>query len=216
MTALELSEAWVYAAGADAPETYFYSPKAPGIAPDANGRPQLNLISAGSVAFLQVTGSWGLSQSQLEDTQRELARRLGRRPEELTLRPAPESVDGVALVLSGEGGDQVLQQSKSSGMAPFHATFNVTLDEAQLKAVQAALGGEGGRLGLVYDVTRRVPGTNTTAGHASSRDVRGGKRSGSAWSIASEHTESTTTHATSAEVEKVRARLDAADWGAGR
>jgi hypothetical protein len=212
MTALELSEAWVHAAGADTPETYFYSPKTPGIAPDPNGRPQLNLITAGGVAFLQVTGSWGLSETQLKEARSELARKLGRRPEALMLRPAPEQVDGVALVL----GDQVLQRSKSSGMSPFHAAFNVTLDADQLKAVQAALGGERGRLGLVYDITRLLPVTSTTAEHATRREVRDGKTLGSAWSSTSAQAESTTTHATSAEVETIRARLDAADWGAGR
>lgn len=216
MTALELSKAWVYPDEPDTSGAYSYSPKAPGIAADSNGRPQLNLMTAGSVAFLQVTGSWGLDAVQLEETRRELARKLGRRPEDLTLRPAPDRVEGVALVLGGEGGEQVLQRSKSSGMSPFHAAFNVTLDEAQLEAVKAAMDGETGRLGLVYEVTRGAHGTSTTNAQASHREVHVGGSLGGVWSGASQYAGSATTRAASPEVERISSRLDAADWRAGR
>jgi hypothetical protein len=216
MTALELSKAWVYPDEPDTSGAYSFSPKAPGIAADANGRPQLNLMTAGSVAFLQVTGCWGLNAGELEETRRELGRKLGRRPEDLTLRPAPDRVEGVALVLGGEGGEQVLARSKSSGMSPFHAAFNVTLDEAQLGAVKAAMDGEKGRLGIVYEVTREVPGARLTSAQASQTEVHVGGGQGGDWSSASRHAGSATTRAASPEVEKISSRLDAADWGAGR
>ncbi|MBI1180089.1 MAG: hypothetical protein GC201_05985 [Alphaproteobacteria bacterium] len=212
MKALELRDALVYPAGDDEPDLYYYAPKAPGIAADANGRRQFNLLTAGSVSFLQITGSWGLNPDKVAEARRELARKLGREPDALDLRPVPETVGAVSLVLAGDDGDTVLQQTKSSGMPPYHAAFNVMLDDARLKTVKAALGGERGVLGLRYDVTRRVPVTTTTAEHAAASDAGEGAGDGRAWSTATAQAASSVTRQTTEDIETLSVRLDAADW----
>jgi hypothetical protein len=141
MNAIELDDAIVTPA-ADDPDAFFFAPKAPGIAVDQNGRRQLNLLTAGPVSFLQVTAMWGLSAAEVEALRGQLASRLGRNPAALQLRPAPASVEGVALLISdGAGGFNVLQQGRSSGVPPYHTVFNVMLDATQLATVREALDG---------------------------------------------------------------------------
>src|SRR5690606_16936289 len=134
--AIELNNTVVTADEND-PDRFTYAPKTPGIALDSNGRPQLNVLRAGGVAFLQVTGAWGLGAGEVNELKAGLAARLGRDPAALKLAPASDAVDNVALLIAdAERRWQVLQRGKSSGVPPFHAVFNVMLNDEQLKKVQ--------------------------------------------------------------------------------
>ena len=217
MTVMELTNGLVYPAGEAEPDLFYYAPKAPGIATDGEGRRQFNLLAAGSVSFLQITGSWGLGAAGVAALKQELAGTLGRRADTLALMPVPESVDGAALVMSdGADGDTVLQQSKSSGVPPYHASFNIMLDAAQVKTVQEALGGKRLLLALRYDITRRVPVTRVTAEHAATSEVREDSGPDGFCNTASGRAETTATRETTQEIETFSVRLDAADWAAAR
>jgi hypothetical protein len=216
MTAMEFPDAWVYPTGEDGAAIHYYAPKVPGIAVDANGRRQFNLIGAGSVSFLQITGAWGLSQAQVARLKEDLGRRLGRPADELDVRPVPETVNGVSLVLHGENGDTVLQEAKSSGMAPHHAAFNVMLDAEQVKTVRAALDGEEGRLSLRYDLTRRLPVSATSHDWTHTAHTEEGSSDDCAWSASAEESRSSTTQEATEDIETLSVALDAADWGAAR
>lgn len=216
MTSMEFDNAVVVPAD-DGSDTYYYAPKAPGIAVDGEGRRQFNLLSAGSVSFLQLTGTWSLSAADLASLKKELAARLGRDPAQLTLQSMPETVDGVSLLL-GDGADgyTVLQQGKSSGVPPYQAAFNVMLDAAQLKTVQEALDGKRYRLALRYDITRQMPVTTTTAEHVATSEALEGDEAGASWRSESGHAETSASRETTMRSEKIGVQLDAADWPAAR
>ncbi len=217
MTVMELSNGLVYPAGEAEPDLFYYAPRAPGIASGGEGRRQFNLLAAGTVSFLQITGSWGLSAAGVAALKEELAGKLGRRAEALTLMPVPESVDGAALVMSdGADGETVLQQTKSSGVPPYHAAFNIMLDAAQVKTVQEALDGKRLLLALRYDITRRVPVTRVTAEHTATSEAREDSGPDGFCSTESGQAETTATRETTEEIEKLSVRLDAADWAAAR
>ena len=216
MTSMEFGNAVVVPAD-DGSDTYLYAPKAPGIAVDGDGRRQFNLLSAGSVSFLQLTGTWGLSSAETAALKKDIAARLGRDPAKLTLQPMPESIDSVSLLL-GDGADgyTVLQQGKSSGVPPYHAAFNVMLDAAQLKTVQEALDGKRHQLVLRYDITRQVPATTTTAEHVATSEALEGDEAGASWRSESGHAETSASRETITRSEKIGVQLDAADWPAAR
>lgn len=216
MTTIDLREAIITQDRHD-PDVFHYSPKAPGIAIDAEGRRQFNILTAGSVSFLQVTGCWGLNDPQIAALREELARKTGRDAAGLKLRPVPESVHGAALLLSdGAAGFTALQQSKSSGVPPYHAAFNVMLDATQLKTVQAALDGKRLQLLLRYDITQRIPVTSTSAEHVATSEARESSRRGHSCHTGSDYTETTVAHETTEEIKKLSVQLDAADWPASR
>lgn len=216
MTAIELDAAIVTPAGDD-PDAFLYAPRAPGIALDQNGKRQLNLLTAGPVAFLQVTGTWGLSTAEVEALRGRLASRLGRSPATLRLQPAPESVAGVALLIGdGTGELTVLQQGKSSGVPPYHAAFNVMLDATQLETVRQALNGERHLLALRYDIEHRQPVTATTADYTATDEVSRGKEPERSWSASSAQTTTKTARETTEEITTSSVLLDAADWASAR
>jgi hypothetical protein len=209
---IELDDAIVTPAGGD-PDAFFFAPKAPSIAVDPNGRRQLNVLTAGPVSFLQVTGAWGLNAAEVEALRGQLAGRLGRNPAALRLQPAPDAVTGVALLIGNGAGElAVLQQGRSSGVPPHHAVFNVMLDTAQLETAQEALGGKRGLLALRYDVVRRQPVTTTTAEHAAAHEVSGTREPGRSWSGVSAETTTKSTRETTEEITTTSVLLDAADW----
>lgn len=204
----ELDHAIVIPSGDD-PGTFLYAPKTPRIALDANGRHQLNLLSAGAVAFLQVTGAWGLNGAEVEEVREQLARKLGVQASTLRLQPLADSVDGAALLLGdGEGELRVLQESKSSGVPPFHAAFNVMLDETQLQTVRKALDGNHRLLALRYDITRRRPATTIDASYESIRTLSANTESQS--------TRARTKRETNDHLSTWSVQLDAADWPRGQ
>jgi len=216
MTAIELNDAVVTADEND-PNRFTYAPRTPGIAPDSNDRPQLNVLTAGGVAFLQVTGAWGLSSGEVTRLKERLAARLGRDPAALTLAPASDAVENVTLLIAdAEGRWQVLQQGKSSGVPPFHAVFNVMLNEEQLEKVQAALDGQRGLVALRYHVRRRRPVTQETGVEVRVKEAREGKEGTRSWSVALDDAAAVTARETAGEVERLAAELDAADWKPAR
>lgn len=194
---------------------WYYAPKRPGIARDGNGRPQFNLLSAGPVTFLQITGSWGVSD--VDSARRELAARLGKDTDSLDFRPMPERIDGVSLLL-GDGADgyTVLQQGKSSGMPPYHAVFNVMLEESQLRTVKDALDGKRHLLALRYDITRQTPVTSTTAEHVATSEAAQECGPDGSWRSASGQAETSASRETVMQIETLGAQLDAADWPSAR
>lgn len=214
MNPIELSNAVVMPDGDD-PDAFLYAPKAPGIAAGADGRRQFNLLTAGPASFLQLTGRWGLEAQEVSALREELAAKTGRGAASLKLRPLPETVDGASLLLAdGAGGYTVLQQSKSSGVPPFHAAFNVMLDTERLTTVREALDGKRGQLILRYDITHRLPAVRSTVERMSVRQTGKGGGEGVSWSTDSERDETRTTSETSEEITHHSAQLDAADWNA--
>jgi hypothetical protein len=154
MSTFEFCDAIVTASDDD-PDTFVFAPRKPDLALDENGRRQLNLLNAGPVSFLQVTGMWGLSAPKLDALRGELARKLGRNPATLRLRPQADTVRNVELRL-GEGADAVvLGTSTSSGVPPYHAAFSVMLDDPKrINRVKEALEGKERQLVLRYDIAR--------------------------------------------------------------
>ncbi|MGD8959785.1 MAG: hypothetical protein PVI27_08075, partial [Desulfobacteraceae bacterium] len=147
----------------------------------------------------------------------ELAAKTGRGAASLKLRPLPETVGGASLLLAdGAGGYTVLQQSKSSGVPPFHAAFNVMLDAERLKIVREALDGKRGQLILRYDITRRLPTVRSTVERVTTHQVSEEASKGLYRSAKSERAESRTTSETLEEITHHSAQLDAADWNAAR
>jgi hypothetical protein len=216
MTVIKLSNALVMPDGDD-PDAFLYAPKTPGIAVDADGRRQFNLLSAGPVSFLQLTARWGLDAGEVAALQDELAVKTGREAANLKLRPVLETVEGAALLLTdGAGGYTVLQQSKSSGVPPYHATFNVMLEAERLKTVREALDGKHDQLVLRYDITRRLPSVRSTAERVTTSEASKGGGEGVSWSAESERAETRTTSEISDEITKHSVQLDAADWNAAR
>lgn len=216
MNAIELSSALVVPDGDD-PDAFLYAPKAPGIAAGADGRRQFNLLTAGSVSFLQLTGRWGLDAQEVAALGEELAAKTGRGAAGLKLRPLPETVAGASLLLAdGAGGYTVLQESKSSGVPPFHAAFNVMLDAGRLTTVREALDGKRGQLILRYEITRRLPVVRSTVERMSVRQTGERGAEGVSWSSDSARAETRTTSETSQEITHHSAQLDAADWNAAR
>lgn len=216
MTAMELRNAIVVPAE-DGSGTYLYAPKAPSIAVDGQGRRQFNLLTAGSVSFLQLTGSWGLTAAQVADLKAELAARLDTPASDLTLEPMLETVEGASLLLTDGADDYtVLARSKSSGVPPYHAAFNVMLDADQLKTVKAALDGKEHQLVLRYDITRGTPVTSTTAEHIATSEASEGCDDGGSWSGSSGHAETAATRETTMQFQKLGVQLDAADWQRSR
>lgn len=144
----------VWVAPADEAATWHYRARSPGLASGADGRPQFNLMSVGSVVMLALTSAWGVSAATLDAIRVELAGRAQLPLERVTLRQAPVTVDGASLMLGdGQGAYVALAHSKSSGVPPYHAAFNVMLDGEQAAKVRKALQGEHGWMAVRYDVT---------------------------------------------------------------
>lgn len=211
MITLDLDRA-VVTSSAD-PGTFYYAPKAPSIALDANGNRQLNLLSAGPVSFLQVTGAWGLDSAGLDALRHEVAGRLGRDAAGIRLQPAPASVESVSLLMGdGAGALSVLQQGKSSGVPPFHTVFNVMLDATQLARVKEALGGKPGLLALRYDIAGRRPITTIAVDSTATRELYASSSGTRSTSAAADSVRTTTTSDTTEASSRFSIELDAADW----
>lgn len=215
MTVMELNNAVVIPD--EGSGVWYYAPKSPGIALDGNGRPQFNLLAAGPVSFLQITGTWSLGAADVDAAKRELAGKLGKDPSSLDFRPVPETVDGVSLLMDdGADGYTVLQQGKSSGMPPYHAAFNIMLDEKQLKTVKEGLDGTRHKLVLRYDITRQTPVTSATAEYVATSEAAEGNEPDGSWRSASGHAETSASRETVMQTEKLGVQLDAADWTSAR
>jgi len=141
----------------DEPRAYFYRPVAAGIATDANGRKQMSLIEAGTVAMFSLTAMWGVEGSTLETVRGKLAAQLDLADANtLTLRPALVDVGEVELwLIDASGNLNPFLKTTSSGMPPYAAAFNTTLTTEQTPIIKRALKGERGLLRLRYTVVER-------------------------------------------------------------
>ena len=205
---------------------WYYTPKKPGIARNSNGQPQFNLLSAGPVSFLQITGSWGVSAANVDSARSELCGKLRIKPDVLDFRPAPERVDNASLLISdGSGGYSVLKETVTSGIPPYHATFNIMLTDNQLEAVKEALNGKRDQLALCYNVTCQIPAifgsaerTETSetffeSRHSFKNGVRhDGSRASASNRTVSNRTVASANRESAPQTEKISAMLDAADW----
>ncbi|MGO1000413.1 hypothetical protein [Lysobacter sp. CA196] len=148
----------VWVAPADEAACWHYRARTPGLASGVDGRPQFTLVSVGSVVMLALTSAWGVSAATLDAIRVELAARAQLPLERVTLRQAPVTVDGASLMLGdGQGAYVALAHSKSSGVPPYHAAFNVMLDGEQAAKVRKALQGEHGWMAVRYAVTDAAP-----------------------------------------------------------
>lgn len=154
MSVIDAEDAWIVPSDDEA-GLFFYTPKSPGIARDVNGRPQLNLISAGEGGFLQITADWGLNEVQREEIRDTLARQTGPDGAQIRLEQSRDTVTETALCLGdGAAGWDTLKTSASSGVPPFQSAFSVMLDAGQMPRAERALAGERGFLMIRYEVTR--------------------------------------------------------------
>jgi len=192
---------------------WYYAPKKPGIARNSNGQPQFNLLTAGPVSFLQITGSWGVSAADVDSARQELGGKLRKNPDSLDFRPAPEHVDSVSLLISdGSEGYAVLKEGKSSGIPPNHATFSIMLDDEQLKTVKEAIDGKRNLLALCYGVTRQIPVVSDSAKRTETSETTHGCKRGGSWTSTSNRATTSTSRETVLQTEKTSVMLDAADW----
>ncbi|MEH6415751.1 hypothetical protein [Pseudomonas sp. CGJS7] len=148
----EIGGVWI--APGDGPMSWTYRARAPSVAPGADGRPQFAMIGAGAVTVLALTAMWGVPAATLDALRAELAARAQVPPAQIQLSPAPVEVGEVRLML-GDGHGEYVQLAKAacSGVPPYHAAFNLMLDQTQAEKVRRALNGEHGWLELRYAAT---------------------------------------------------------------
>ncbi|MGH8081255.1 MAG: hypothetical protein ACREP7_11820 [Lysobacter sp.] len=148
----------VWIARGDGPADWRYRARAPRLALSADGRAQFTLIAAGPITMLALTAMWGVPSSTLDAVRAELAARAQLPIERIGLSPAPVEIGEVRLMLGdGRGQFEELAKARSSGAPPYHAVFNLMLDQAQAEKVRKALKGEHGWLELRYAATEAIP-----------------------------------------------------------
>jgi hypothetical protein len=134
----------VRVAAAGAPGAYWYLPLAPSPQLGPDGAPAVGLLSAADAGFLQLTVQWDPPAAVLERLRDELATGS---PVPVTLAPPPGLVvDAAALELDGE----TLAATRTSGFAPWTATFAVPLGAEALASAASALRGATGRLAVRF------------------------------------------------------------------
>lgn len=129
-------------------------------APQRNpdGSIQAQLFAAGEAGFLSLAAVWEARPEALERLRAAL--RAGLPPEAgpVMLSFAPVAVAGARLMLCGDAGEaREIARSDTSGMPPWSAFLSATLSGAERAAATAALGGQEGRLAVVYDATLPLP-----------------------------------------------------------
>lgn len=145
-----------------------YRPLNPGLAPAADGRAQFALIGAGAVTMLALTAMWGVPATTLEALRADLAARAQVPASQVSLSPMAVEIGEVRLMLGdGQGAYVELAKARSSGVPPYHAAFNLMLDQAQAEKVRKALNGETGWLELRYSVTDAASPRRERSSHES-------------------------------------------------
>lgn len=135
----------------DDPTTFFYVPGDPEPEAGPEGRPQVSLLASDKGAILQLGARWTVGEPLLAELGQHLAAAAGVSPDAVNLRPAPVSVEGVALTLADEsGGHRELKTAEASGAPPFNVIFSVQLTAAQKERVISAFNGREGLLALRY------------------------------------------------------------------
>lgn len=202
----------------DQPGAWEYRPKQPGIATTEDGNAQFTMIAAGSITMLSLTTIWGVPTKTLESVRADLATAGGCPSNKILLSPA--AIDaGTAELQFGDGNGvfSTVSTAQSSGSPPFHAAFNLMLDQAQAEKVHKALSGERGWFGVRYTlVGQATPTREASATHEASIDIgvsltdEGGSASAHGTGSASTYT------ATASETRDTGSGYsfaDAADWG---
>jgi hypothetical protein len=116
-----------------------YVPPRPSLERGPGGKPMLQVIEAGSTAFLQCTARIALHE---EARAALLARLQEKRPQARTLEAAPLAVERITLeVMTGHDWVTVAE-SKGSGTPPWTAALAATLAAGQLAAIKSAVAGE--------------------------------------------------------------------------
>lgn len=213
MSVIELEDAWIVPSDDD-PELFFYTPKRPGIARDANGRPQINLIAAGDGGFLQLTADWGLDSARRDQVHDDLARQTGIDTTRLRLEQSRDTVTEASLQLGdGEGAFETLKTSRSSGMPPFQSAFSIMLDGDQMSRARRALSGERGLLVVQYDIRRsaQVARHEFWRSESTTQTTRQSSACGTTESYSGEEAE--TLAVSTPDNTEISIESDAADWG---
>lgn len=213
MSVIDVEDAWVVPSDEDS-NLFFYTPKTPGIAPDANGRRQINLIAAGDGGFLQVTASWGLDGVRRDEIRDDLVRQTGADPSQIRLEPSQDSVREASLLLGdGEGEFETLKTSRSSGVPPFQSAFSAMLDGDQMSRARRALSGERGFLTVRYEITRSAHSTRHEfwRSEQTTHATRQTSTCGTVESYAEDASE--TFAASTPDSASISIESDAADWG---
>lgn len=195
-----------------------YRPRAPGIAPGSDGRVQFTLVGAGPVTMLALTAMWGVPSATLDSIRAVLAGRANLPVAQVSLTQAPVEIGEVRLMLGDGKGEYVeLAKTRSSGVAPYHAAFNLVLDKTQAEKVRKAMEGERGWLELRYAVTDAASARRASS-HQSSESVdvdvslsTGGESASAKASVRSEVGVEAASGYQQAKTQSYSA--DAADWG---
>jgi hypothetical protein len=135
------------AAGAGA---YAYRALAPALQTGPEGRPAIQLISAGPTSFLQLTAEWSVRPARLEALSAELGARDGAPPR---LSPAPDSVRDTALLLAdADGAFTPIATGSALGAPPQTSLLSASLDESGSGLVRRAMAGERGVARVRYTI----------------------------------------------------------------
>ena len=134
-----------------------YVPLRPALERGQSGAPMLQVIEAGSTAFLQCTARVALH----EEARAALLTSLKKKqPQAETLEAAPLSVERIALEVM-TGNDWVaVAESKGSDLPPWTAALAATLASGQLAALKSALAGEKKRARLTARIV--LPGASAS------------------------------------------------------
>ncbi|MGV1004994.1 MAG: hypothetical protein ACOYEV_09565 [Candidatus Nanopelagicales bacterium] len=151
----------LYCFGPDAQDVWRYLPRLAGVRRDPTGRPEVTFTDLGEMAFLMLTATWAAPPEAVEELRAQVAWRLagpdpgGVRVAMVELREVSARVLWFAADSPGAGSE--LTRSPTSGIPPYDALCNLTLEGGALEAARAAFNGEPGRLIVRYEALRPTP-----------------------------------------------------------
>lgn len=141
----------------DATARYFL-PGQPSLQSDADGHPMLTMVDLGASAYLLFTGRWSAAEEDLSALRSEIAIRDRKPVDQIKLSYAPITTPRCnALIGDGGGSFEPIATSKTSGVPPYDAVFNLFLENDRLDHAKAGLRGEQGFLGIEYLAELPVP-----------------------------------------------------------
>lgn len=135
---------------------FYYIPLQP--SPQSlNNKPSLSLIIFNNKGILQAGAQLGVGRELLDKISQKIGLNYqALNPSLIRMRYAPINIVKVDLVLKLEGKEIVLATSKSSGIPPYGAVFNVNLTSNDTDLVISAMHGEPNILQVEYHATREV------------------------------------------------------------
>lgn len=139
--------------------TWSFLPAAPDLQRDTHRHPMVTLVDAGPAAYLLFTARWAAPPGAVEAVRREIAARTDEgRPDRVRLSYAPLSEPRCsALIGDGSGAFSPVATSTTSGMPPYDAVFNLSLEGERLTHAKAGLRGELGHLAIEYVAQMHAP-----------------------------------------------------------